>query len=90
MKLTYYGHSCLGVEIKGEKMLFDPFITYHELAKDVKPESIEVDFIDCKTVVGVHYNTFGSIKINETEASKTFSASGKKLLLPAITETIDI
>jgi L-ascorbate metabolism protein UlaG (beta-lactamase superfamily) len=226
MKLTYYGHSCFAVEIKGKKILFDPFITYNELAKDVKPEEIEADyiflshghadhiadcvsiakrtgckvvanwevhewlnkqgvsnthpmntggkwnfdfgtakcvaaqhssslpdgsyggnpmgfifmstegnfyysgdtaltldmqlvpawakldfavlpigdnftmdvadavraadFIDCKTIVGVHYNTFGFIKINEAEAKETFSASGKKLLLPAITETIDI
>lgn len=226
MKLTYYGHSCFGVEIKGKKILFDPFITYNELAKDVKTESIEADyiflshghadhiadcvsiakrtgckvvanwevhdwlnkqgisnthpmntggkwnfdfgtvkcvvahhssglpdgsyggnpmgfiftsaegnfyysgdtaltldmqlvpswaklgfavlpigdnftmdvadavraadFIDCKSIVGVHYNTFGFIKINEAEAKETFAASGKKLLLPAITETIDI
>jgi L-ascorbate metabolism protein UlaG (beta-lactamase superfamily) len=71
MKLTYYGHSCFGVEIKGKKIL-------------------AADFIDCKTIVGVHYNTFGFIKINETEAKETFSAAGKTLLLPAITETIDI
>ncbi|MES2373669.1 MAG: metal-dependent hydrolase [Bacteroidota bacterium] len=226
MKLTYYGHSCFDVEIKGKKILFDPFITYNELAKDVKPESIEADyiflshghadhiadcvsiakrtgckvvanweihewlnkqgisnthpmntggkwdfdfgtvkcvvaqhssslpdgsyggnpmgfivtsaegnfyysgdtaltldmqlvpswaklgfavlpigdnftmdvadavraadFIDCKTIVGVHYNTFGFIKINEAEAKEVFAASGKRLLLPAITETIDI
>ncbi|MEO8174161.1 MAG: metal-dependent hydrolase [Sediminibacterium sp.] len=226
MKLTYYGHSCFSVEIKGKKILFDPFITYNELAKEVNPESIAADyiflshghadhiadcvsiakrtgckvvanwevhewlnrqgvsnthpmntggkwnfdfgtvkcvvaqhssglpdgsyggnpmgfiftsaegnfyysgdtaltldmqlvpswakldfavlpigdnftmdvkdavraadFIDCRTIVGVHYNTFGFIKIDETEAKETFEASGKKLLLPAITETIDI
>jgi len=226
MKLTCYGHSCFQVEIKGEKILFDPFITYNELAKAVDVNSIETDyiflshghadhiadcvsiakrtgckvvavfeihewlnkqgisnthpmntggkwnfdfgtvkcvvaqhssclpdgsyggnpmgfiftstegnfyysgdtaltldmqlvptwakldfavlpigdnftmdvadavraagFIDCKTIVGVHYNTFGFIKIDEEEAKKAFAAAGKKLLLPAITETIDI
>ena len=28
------------------------------------------DFIGCKTIVGVHHNTFGFIKINEAEAGK--------------------
>lgn len=226
MKLTYYGHSCFQVEIKGKKILFDPFITYNELAKDVDVNSIETDyiflshghadhtadcvsiaqrtgckvvaafevhewlnkqgianthpmntggkwnfdfgtvkcvvaqhsssmpdgtyggnpmgfvfttdegnfyytgdtaltldmqlipmwakldfavlcigdnftmdvedavrcadFIDCKKIVGVHYNTFGFIKINEDKAKETFAASGKTLLLPAIKETTDI
>ena len=226
MKLTYYGHSCFQVEIKGKKILFDPFITYNELAKDVDVNSIETDyiflshghadhiadcvsiakrtgckvvanweihewlnkqgitnthpmntggkwnfefgtvkcvvaqhssglpdgsyggnpmgfifmseegnfyysgdtaltldmqliptwgklnfavlpigdnftmdvadavrcadFIQCKNIVGVHYNTFGFIKINEAEARGTFAVSGNTLLLPAIKETIVI
>ena len=226
MQLTYYGHSCFLVEIKGKKILFDPFITYNELAKAVDVNRIEADyiflshghadhiadcisiaqrtgckvvsnweihewlnkqgvsnthpmntggkwsfdfgtvkcmvaqhssslpdgsyggnpmgfistttegsfyysgdtaltldmqlipswakldfavlpigdnftmdvadavraadFIDCKTIVGVHYNTFGFIKINEEEAKQVFSAAGKTLLLPAIGETIKI
>lgn len=45
MKLTYFGHSCFQVEIKGKKILFDPFITYNELAKAVKTEEINPDYI---------------------------------------------
>lgn len=45
MKLTYYGHSCFQVEIKGKKILFDPFITYNELAKHVVLDSISPDYI---------------------------------------------
>jgi L-ascorbate metabolism protein UlaG (beta-lactamase superfamily) len=45
MKLTYFGHSCFQVEIKGKKILFDPFISYNELAKDVQLESIAPDYI---------------------------------------------
>lgn len=226
MQLTYYGHSCFQVTIGGEKILFDPFITYNELAKDIRVDSIETDyiflshghadhiadcisiagrtgckvvaaweihewlnkqgitnthpmntggkwqfpfgtvkcvvaqhssglpdgsyggnpmgfllmtgegnfyysgdtaltldmqlipawakpafavlpigdnftmdvadalraadFVDCTKVVGVHYNTFGFIRVN-TEAAKTaFAAAGKQLLLPAIGETISI
>ena len=45
MKLTNYGHSCFQVEIKGKKILFDPFITYNELAKAVNVNTIEADYI---------------------------------------------
>lgn len=45
MKFTYYGHSCFLVEIKGKKILFDPFITYNELAKEIDINSIEADYI---------------------------------------------
>ncbi len=226
MKLTYYGHSCFQVSIKGKKILFDPFITYNELAKDVSVDSIETDyiflshghvdhiadcisiaqrtgcqvvanweihewlnkkgisnthpmntggkwnfdfgkvkcvvaqhssglpdgsyggnpmgfiftseegnfyysgdtaltldmqlipswakldfsvlpigdnftmdvsdavraadFLQCKKIVGVHYNTFGFIKIDMAAATTAFATAGKTLLLPAIAETIDL
>ena len=46
MKLTYYGHSCFSVIIKGKKLLFDPFITYNELANNIIDiDSIQADFI---------------------------------------------
>ncbi len=45
MELTYYGQSCFSVTIKGKKILFDPFITPNELAKDIDVSSIEADYI---------------------------------------------
>jgi L-ascorbate metabolism protein UlaG (beta-lactamase superfamily) len=45
MKFTYYGHSCFAVEIKGKKILFDPFISQNELANDIDVNSIEADYI---------------------------------------------
>jgi L-ascorbate metabolism protein UlaG (beta-lactamase superfamily) len=45
MELTYYGQSCFSVTIKGKKILFDPFITPNELAKDIDVKSIEADYI---------------------------------------------
>ena len=45
MRITYYGHSCFMVEIKGKKLLFDPFITPNELAKDINIAEIEPDYI---------------------------------------------
>jgi L-ascorbate metabolism protein UlaG (beta-lactamase superfamily) len=45
MKFTYYGHSCFCVEVKGKKLLFDPFITPNELAKGVDVNTVEADYI---------------------------------------------
>lgn len=45
MKLTYYGHSCFSVEVAGKTLLFDPFITANELAKDIDVDSIKADYI---------------------------------------------
>lgn len=45
MKLTFYGHSCFAVTINGAKILFDPFITYNELAKGIDINTIEADYI---------------------------------------------
>ena len=46
MKLTYYGHSCFSVVIGGKTLLFDPFITYNELANNiVDVDSLPADFI---------------------------------------------
>ena len=45
MKFTYYGHSCFAVELAGKKVLFDPFISPNELAKNVDINAIEADYI---------------------------------------------
>jgi L-ascorbate metabolism protein UlaG (beta-lactamase superfamily) len=45
MKLTYYGQSCFAVEAKGKNILFDPFITPNELAKQIKLEQVKSDYI---------------------------------------------
>jgi len=45
MKLSYFGHSTFLLEIKGVNVLFDPFVTPNELAKDVDIDSISADYI---------------------------------------------
>ena len=45
MTIVYYGHSCFSVEIKGKKILFDPFITANPLAKNINVNLIEADYI---------------------------------------------
>ncbi len=45
MKVTFYGQSCLAVELAGTRLLFDPFIRQNELAKNVDVEAIRADYI---------------------------------------------
>lgn len=45
MKFTYYGHSCFSLELGGKTLLFDPFITGNELAKDIDVAAIRADYI---------------------------------------------
>ncbi len=51
---------------------------------------IAADFIQCSKIVGIHYDTFGYIKIDTAEAKQKFAAAGHTLLLPGIGETITL
>lgn len=45
MNFTFYGHACFSIEVAGKKLLFDPFITPNEQAKNVDIDKIEADYI---------------------------------------------
>ena len=45
MKLTFYGHACFSIELEGKTLLFDPFISPNELAKDIDINAIKADYI---------------------------------------------
>ena len=45
MKFTYYGQACCHVEMNGKKILFDPFIKHNPLAKHIKIDAIEADYV---------------------------------------------
>lgn len=45
MKITFYGHACLGIQIKDIHILVDPFITGNEKASHIDIDSIPADYI---------------------------------------------
>jgi L-ascorbate metabolism protein UlaG (beta-lactamase superfamily) len=47
-------------------------------------------FVQSKKIVGVHYDTFGYIKINQDDAKESFSKAGIELVLLNIGENIDL
>lgn len=50
---------------------------------------IAADFLQVDTVIGIHYDTFGYIKIDHEAAKKAFADSGKELILLSIGESIE-
>ena len=51
---------------------------------------IAAEMIQCRNIVGVHYDTFGYIKIDHEHVKQAFADAGLNLALPAIGETIEI
>lgn len=51
---------------------------------------VAAEFVQTRRVVGVHYDTFGFIKIDAQYAQGCFADAGCELLLPSIGQTIDL
>jgi L-ascorbate metabolism protein UlaG (beta-lactamase superfamily) len=48
------------------------------------------DFINCKNVIGMHYDSFPVIKIDKQEVTDKFIKAGLNLKLPAIGESLSL
>jgi len=51
---------------------------------------IASDFIRCDHIIGMHYDTYETIKIDHAESKKKFELAGKELTLMKIGETIKL
>ena len=47
-------------------------------------------FVETEKAIGVHYDTFGFIKIDKASAIESFNNNNIQLMLPSIGETIEI
>ena len=45
MKITFYGHACLSIEVNEVTILIDPFITGNPKASHIDINSLKADFI---------------------------------------------
>ena len=45
MKITFYGHACLGIQINDIHILVDPFISGNAKASHISIDTIEADYI---------------------------------------------
>ncbi|MEM1215421.1 MAG: metal-dependent hydrolase [Bacteroidota bacterium] len=51
---------------------------------------LAADLVEVETVIGIHYDTFGYIKIDHAAAKKAFADAGKKLILLSIGESVEL
>jgi L-ascorbate metabolism protein UlaG (beta-lactamase superfamily) len=89
MKLTYYGHACFSVEAGGKNILFDPFITGNELAKNIKIDDIPADYIflshghsDHILDVAAIANRTGAMVVGSWELYSHFGGQGVEQVQP--------
>lgn len=45
MKITFYGHACLGIEVSGKYIIVDPFITGNPKAAHIDITTLKADYI---------------------------------------------
>ncbi|MCG2612495.1 metal-dependent hydrolase [Flavobacterium sp. SM15] len=45
MKITFYGHACIGIEVSGKHILVDPFITGNPKASHIDINTLKADYI---------------------------------------------
>ncbi|MDX1936139.1 MAG: metal-dependent hydrolase [Flavihumibacter sp.] len=88
----YSGDTALTMDMqlvpKWAKLNFAVLPIGDNFTMDVADAITCAQFINCQNVVGVHYDTFGYIKIDHEYAKKAFAAAGMQLSLPAITGSV--
>lgn len=45
MKITFYGHASLGIEVGGKHIIVDPYISANEMASHINIDEIKADYI---------------------------------------------
>ena len=85
MKITYYGHASLGIEVNETNIIVDPFISANELAKNIDVNALKADYILITHAHGDHIldvetvatNT-GATIVSNAEIAGYYEAKGFK------------
>lgn len=93
-KFYYSGDTCVTMDMqlvpRYAKLDFAILPIGGNFTMDVDDAIIAAEFIGCNKIIGVHFDTFGYIKIDHQSAVDKFKAAGKELILPKIGETITL
>ncbi|MEE1899519.1 metal-dependent hydrolase [Flavobacterium rakeshii] len=83
MKITYYGHASLGIEVGGKNIIVDPFITANELAKHIDITKLKADYILITHAHGDHIldveaiaNNTGATIVSNAEIAGYYEKKG--------------
>lgn len=90
----YAGDTCLMMDMqlipRYAKLDFAILPIGGNFTMDADDALIAAEFIKCKKIIGVHFDTFGYIKINHENTVSKFADAGNELILPQIGTTISI
>ncbi|WP_447636812.1 metal-dependent hydrolase [Flavobacterium microcysteis] len=85
MKITFYGHASLGIEIGGKNIIVDPYITANELASHINIDELKADYILVTHAHGDHVldveaiaKRTGAIIVSNAEIAGYFAGKGLK------------
>ncbi len=93
-KFYYSGDTCLMMDMqlipRYAKLDFAILPVGGNFTMDAEDAVIAAEFIQCDKIIGVHFDTFGYIKVDHEKIKDIFRAKGKTLILPEIGETIEL
>lgn len=85
MKITFYGHASLGIEVGGKNIIVDPYITANELASHINIDELKADYILVTHAHGDHVldveaiaKRTGAVIVSNAEIAGYFAAKGLK------------
>lgn len=94
MQIYYAGDTGLTVEMKLIAELYQLEYAIMPIGgnytMDASDAAIAANYVNCKKIIGVHYNSFPVIAMDEYTAKEIFKRTQKQLILPQIGETIDL
>lgn len=92
--LYYSGDTALTQEMKLTGELCKPDIAFFPIGDNftmgIDDAIIAARYVNCNQIIGMHYDTFGYIKIDKADAVERFKAAGNDLKLIEIGTTIDL
>jgi L-ascorbate metabolism protein UlaG (beta-lactamase superfamily) len=92
-KIYYAGDTALNMDMKllAEEDLDWAFLPIGDNYTMGADDAIKAcGFINCKNIIGMHYDTFPVIKINKSEVAEKFTKAGINLKLPEIGESLNL
>ncbi len=85
MKITYYGHAALGIEISGKHIIVDPYISPNPLASAIAVDSLQADYIFLTHAHGDHVadveaiaKRTGAVIVSNAEIADYYGTKGFK------------
>jgi L-ascorbate metabolism protein UlaG (beta-lactamase superfamily) len=93
-KFYYSGDTCLTMDMQlipmYAKLDFAILPIGGNFTMDAADALIAADFIKCNKIIGIHFDTFGYIKIDHEAVKEKFRTAGKELILPEIGASIEL